>query len=1132
MARERKAALSRSTPAPGGQLAADVRAALARQIKAVDPIVRVEVAQSPAEHGFDEGVEGAMLPNGTVMLFADSLPAGREQEVFVHEVFGHVAMERTPFGKQAIDMVLSMRGHKTMAPLWEEIGQRWGVLDDVTHAKEVIAVMAERGDKHAVITRLIAGVRAFLRRLGIVREYSEADVRALIARAARALRVDVNAALADNERLRGLTPESSDEDILAAIDEAIPPDVVEIDKHLHPTLMSRAAPAEPDIQALIDTKLARAPEEFTLRDRVRRWLDDKRKFDGVAVKQGLIDSFASLEALEREFNNGELLDASQSAYKAALATKYSGDVFAATMIAGVPEYRDGTYVIVPGRKGIIEIFDVLTKHRDGNLLRQWELYAAAVRAQRLIKETNPDGTQREKLFTQQEIDTALKLGEKYPEFKTVMREWNAFNKQILDLAQDAGIIDPEARAVWEKNDYVPFYRATEELRQGPRNRRGVANQRSGIRTLKGEDKPLGNVFENMMLNTAHLIDASIKNRAMQKAVGLGVGTALQPVPMDWLPVKFTAEQLARALESAGVVPKGEGTGIVNAMTPQQRQQWVTLFRRMAPKGQDIVSVMVNGRPEYYRVTDPLVLSSLTGMGMDSFSGILKILRGPKKLLTTAVAADPAFMLANAVRDTLSTWVVTPGLSPMPMLRALKGAKDALTGDKVVLDMMMAGAVGGGFYDTNPEEMRKLIALKVPKGQRSPAQFVADTPAKLWRAWRRIGSASEQMNRIVRFREVLRAGGTVAEAAYQARDVLNFRKSGDYEAMRWLVQTVPFLNARIQGLFRLYTGARDNRRAFFIKGATLMAITLALAARNDDDDRYNELPDWQKDTYWWWFFDDPKQAPIAIPKPFEVGAMFGTVPERMMRFATGRDSTKTLVGSIKRMFADTFAFNPIPQAFKPAIEQYANRTFFFGTPIVGMAEQRLQPEAQFDPWTSETMRAIADAMPDFAPAWLRSPARLEAAMRGYTGTLGMYALSASDAIVRNAMGFPDEPARRLHDLPVVRRFIKDPQPRTTRYTTVLYDMMNEANALYSTINRYRREQRLEDARRLMKENRGKLVVRVRLNRLGAQMRNINNQIRLIQISRTMTSQEKRERIDKLVARKNEIARKVAGFEDLF
>jgi hypothetical protein len=177
-----------------------------------------------------------------------------------------------------------------------------------------------------------------------------------------------------------------------------------------------------------------------------------------------------------------------------------------------------------------------------------------------------------------------------------------------------------------------------------------------------------------------------------------------------------------------------------------------------------------------------------------------------------------------------------------------------------------------------------------------------------------------------------------------------------------------------------------------------------------------------------------------------------------------------------MLSSTFAFNPIPQVAKPLIEQYANKTFYFGSPIVGPGEIDLKPEAQYTPWTSETMRAMASALPEWAPDWLRSPERLEALLRAYTGSLSTYLLSGADALTRKVAGAPEQPARTIYDAPVVRRFLQDPNPRNTKYAGQLYEMLDQSNAIFSTINRYREQGRVAEAAEMLNENRGKLAVR--------------------------------------------------------
>jgi len=150
---------------------------------------------------------------------------------------------------------------------------------------------------------------------------------------------------------------------------------------------------------------------------------------------------------------------------------------------------------------------------------------------------------------------------------------------------------------------------------------------------------------------------------------------------------------------------------------------------------------------------------------------------------------------------------------------------------------------------------------------------------------KFGAVSENSNRIAIAKRVARNGGSVAEGMHQAQDIMNFTMSGDYAAMKFLIRSVPFMNARIQGLYRLYRGGRDNPIGFILKGLALTGATMALLAKNSDNDDYERLPEYQKDLSWNFFIDGMR---YAIPKPFEVGLIFGTLPERLARGIAGSD----------------------------------------------------------------------------------------------------------------------------------------------------------------------------------------------------------------------------------------------------
>lgn len=1139
---------------------AAVRSWIAPLVRELGSVVRFDVVQSVGDlndESIPSDIEGVYW-TGTnmVTLVADRLPnQKRAALVAIHEVFGHLAVEAHPLFEDALSAVIRLKAmnHKGVVKLWNEVAATQPSLDQRMHAKEVLALIAEKDMDLSLWAKLKAKLRAFLRGL-TGQEWTDADLVWVVKDAGKSL---MRRARAENERLEqadragDLNARQARNAILAQAEgpwfdkptqrtEMTDQEWLGRSAHLDRSF-SRAAPMDTATEAAYETAFGQKPNPaFSARDMARGWVQRFKTHDWLALKQGVVDAYASVEALEKELH-GQVLDAADSAWKAMLATKNHASMMAAVMVKGVPKYTGGIFKPVTGRKGFIEILRPAAEHQDGNLIPQLELFLAANRAQRLIGETNRDGTVKEQRMTPAAIAAGLALEQKYPFFRDILNDWKVFNGQALDLAEEAGILDPEMRKLWEEDDYVPFYRVLDELDvMAPGKRKGFSGQKAMTRALKGGPAPLNSIIENMVMNTSSLLDRANKNLAMQKIVGLAEGHGLTREPKAIQAAMYNDEQIARALKNVGID--------IDPNTPLDRknQKWVRLFRRVAPKGDNVVSVYrivertdaqgvvtKHSVPEYYRVDDPLLLRSIQGMGPDQFSGVVKLFQIPKRLLTAAVTADPAFMAANLVRDTLANWIQSD-VKGNPITGALKGIRSSLKEDPEVWAIMMAGGGGGGYYDSNPAEIRKLLRKHVSDAKMGGFLDSIVSPKKAWAAWHRFGAATENANRIAVYNAVKKAGGSEAEAVYQARDVLNFSMSGDHAVVRFLITTVPFMNARIQGLYRLQRGYKDHPWSFLGRGLSLLAATMILAAANAGDDEYEELPEWDKDIYWHVFFppdENGKREHLRIPKPFELGIIFGTVPERVGRLAAGYDQPKEFMRSMGRALMDTLAFNPIPQAVKPAIEQFANRSMFTGSAIVGAAEKPLKAEQQYTPWTSETTRVIADLMPGFAPEFMRSPKRLEHLVRAYTGAIGMYALSSADFFTRRIGDFPERPSMKIYDLPVVERFVRDPDPRITKYSDSLYEMLDEANAVFSSINRLQKGGQAEEAKQMRAENLDKLRARKNLNNIAADIRKLNNRIRLEMVS-NRTPEEKRERIDALTARKNERMRQIQQFEGTF
>ena len=175
-----------------------------------------------------------------------------------------------------------------------------------------------------------------------------------------------------------------------------------------------------------------------------------------------------------------------------------------------------------------------------------------------------------------------------------------------------------------------------------------------------------------------------------------------------------------------------------------------------------------------------------------------------------------------------------------------------------------------------------------------------------------------------------------------------------------------------------------------------------------------------------------------------------------------------------------------------------------------------PEARYDDRTSLLMRELGELT-----GW--SPKKLQHIAEGYTGTMGAYVLAAGDALTRAFGNYGSKPSFRADEIPLLRTVYQGSAPaRSSQAMTDFYKLLEQVNSLQATINRYRKEGRYEDATELLQENRQALSGRQQLNAAQKQFRALRNEMQLIMRDRTLTAEGKRERIDRLLARRNNLA----------
>ena len=772
---------------------------------------------------------------------------------------------------------------------------------------------------------------------------------------------------------------------------------------------------------------------------------------------------------------GTALLADQSAESAALMSDLSAGVTASVLgvhdrNGGAPVFRNGITTVDGNIKGPVAIFAPLARYGDPRVYQMWQFYAGAKRARRYFK----DG--KEKNYTPTDMAYADQLGQQYPEFKQIFDEWNKFNNALVQYQVDTGVLSKERADEYRKySDYLPFYRQLEdEATLGPKVFQSISGVK-GPKKLKGSEAPIADLMETIVRNVQSGIQAGMKNTAAQRAIKVfeDIGEAVPTHPTD--------------------------------------------------TGPATVYALVNGEKKAYIVADHALYNSMQSLNLPELP-FLGFFAGPANLLRNLVTKDPGFMLANMVRDSMSAWV-TSGVSMTPVASTVKNFTGALRGTAPEYKALLnAGILGGYEFSQNVEASGKQLSKELAKyGPSTTFGKITKPFTSLWGALEKGTTASDAATRMEVYKNVLAETGNEAEALYRALEVMNFNRKGNSAVIRILTAAVPFLNARIQGLDVLYRAAfgqmatkdaKAIQKSFFIRGATIMAMSMMYWALTHDDEDYMKQEQETRDNYWL-----IPSLGVKIPIPFEVGVIFKVIPERIAEYAFGNDTGKDFADAMKRNFTNTFAFNPIPQTIIPLVEAKADYSFFTGRAILSKGLEGVAPEYQIGPNTSRMAQFFAGLTSGMTalPEFLRSPVMIDHIIGGYTGTFGMYAVDAVDAIVSANSDVP-KASKRFEQMPVLRRFLLDPEARGN--VTAYYDLKNATDEAVRTSNFLERTMNFEDFANYNQDTIKMLASADFVKALDGDMKDLNEVIGVVRNS-SMSSDDKREALRSLNQAQNNL-----------
>jgi len=278
------------------------------------------------------------------------------------------------------------------------------------------------------------------------------------------------------------------------------------------------------------------------------------------------------------------------------------------------------------------------------------------------------------------------------------------------------------------------------------------------------------------------------------------------------------------------------------------------------------------------------------------------------------------------------------------------------------------------------------------------------------------------------------------------------------------------------------------RTAMLRGLSLMGITALYYLLVSDTEDYKEAKREIRDDNW--LIPTPWDYTVKIPIPFEVGMIFKALPERVIDMAWGQVE-KDPFKSIQRQVATS---TKIPilggdisiQAVKPLFEAITNRSAFTGTEIVPYYKLGQQPGYQANPQTNELARLLGEFLNI-------SPIKIEYVLKGYTGTLGGYALSVADSVTRTATGTPYIPNNAFNNptnwsqLPVFKRLFVDTK-KMGGLQQQFYELRGEVNKVTQTMNRLRKDKRFDELATYRANYQGVLNVKSQVRALERYLEN--------------------------------------------
>jgi len=655
------------------------------------------------------------------------------------------------------------------------------------------------------------------------------------------------------------------------------------------------------------------------------------------------------------------------------------------------------------------------------------------------------------------------------ELESVRKELLAFQNKMLDRLYEGDLIGKEQhKALLDKwENYMPLtrYFDDDKIEFAKGLSESFSNVSNNLQALKGSDRKTLDPIESMLGNIYKTTSSINRNK---------VGVRLAELAKRDVDEKFIKE-----------VKKSDNLNRKN-----------------------VVSVKIKGEEKLFEV-EPEVFKAFNNLDKEGSNALMKILSKPASLLRAGATLTPEFATRNPIRDIQAAFINSE--SGFNLADAVVGLFDTVKKGEYYQGFMRES---GGFGNiTSADQHAKTLKKLLTK---TPGEKFVNVinPAEWVELMRRISDVTETGTKVGEFRKALKKGATPQEAAFRAKNLMDFSRSG--VSVKEANRVVAFLNAGIQGKARLIKSIKDRPVKTMARIATATILpTIGVRginsqfANKEQKQKIDDAPDWMKATFW--LVAVPGTDLVArIPKSFETAAV-ANFTERTMEWMEKNDP-KAYEGFVKETLA-TQAPPVMLTGLQPFLEGAANYSYFRQGPIIPRREEFLKPEDQFDSKTSEVSKAGASVARAIFGEETKfgSPRIVDYMLKSSTGGLGSTTLDAIDYLL-DSTGIADKPVKAKKDitqLPLAKGWLVN-SASSGQSLGDLYDLKNKL-------------QKEKGSAKLKGTEWADKALLTMVNRVTSEISQISKKMREITESTTLSAEEKKTQLDEFNKMRNNKAK---------